>query len=398
MLQTKHFVIGIFMLMLASMCFAIYLMYRADISARDSVKDYKSATYTVGGERITLKDGIAETEIAPGSASKTITRYFGNEIQKDLDGDGVEDVMFLITQEGGGTGTFFYAVAGIKTENGYEGSDAIFLGDRIAPQTTESGAGRSVIVNFADRASGESFDVQPSVGKSVRVLLNPETMSLGEWVENFEGESDTGRMGAPSEPQPSLGKIKADMFTGTLEKVDVGCFADGECSVVVDGKHVTAIMGWSQETVGTVQGVEGFGDLESHIGEQVEVYAHEKPDGTYSLYGSEGFYIKLLGGKSGGGVSGGANAGITIGEPNPSTPKSVASVGCMVGGCSGQLCGDEKTIGDMVTTCEYREEYACYKSASCERQSNGQCGWTMDSELTQCLNTKAVGTMDLEVQ
>lgn len=406
MLQTKHLVVGVFMLMLASMCFAIYLMYRADISARDSALDYKNATYTVGGERITLKDGIAERESAPGSASKVITRYFGNEIRKDLNGDGKEDVMFIMTQEGGGSGTFYYAVAGIKTDTGYQGSDALFLGDRIAPQSTESGPERSVIVTYADRAPGESFDVQPSVGKSVRVLLNPETMSLGEWVEDFEGEStitpgtETGRMGAPGTPQPPVGKIKADMFTGTLEKVDVGCFADGECYVVVDGKHVTAIMGWSQETVGTVQGVEGFGDLESHIGEKVEVYARDNSDGTYSLYGSEGFYIKLLGGKQGSGASGsdGNAQGITIGEPNPSTPKPVASGGCMVGGCSGQLCGESKNPDDMMSTCEYREQYACYKSASCERQANGQCGWTMDTVLTQCLNTKAGGAMDLEVQ
>jgi hypothetical protein len=89
-------------------------------------------------------------------------------------------------------------------------------------------------------------------------------------------------------------KLKAAAFTGKLEEVNTGCFADAECYVVVDGKHVTAIMGWSQETVGTVEGVAGFGDLESHIGEQVRVYAQDKGDGTYTLYGSEGFYIRLL--------------------------------------------------------------------------------------------------------
>lgn len=108
-------------------------------------------------------------------------------------------------------------------------------------------------------------------------------------------ETENGRLMAPptaTEEQP-IGKLKVGNFSGKLEKVDVGCFADGECYVEVDGKHVTAIMGWSQETVGTVQGVEGFGDLESHIGEEVEVYAQDKGDGTYTLYGNSGFYIKL---------------------------------------------------------------------------------------------------------
>jgi hypothetical protein len=41
-------------------------------------------------------------------------------------------------------------------------------------------------------------------------------------------------------------------------------------------------------------GVEGFGDLESHVGEQIEVYAQDKGDGSYTLYGNSGFYIKLI--------------------------------------------------------------------------------------------------------
>ncbi len=111
-------------------------------------------------------------------------------------------------------------------------------------------------------------------------------------------EQDNGRRMAPisSEEVPKTpeGKLKVANFSGKLEKVNVGCFVDAECYVVVDGKHVTAILGWRQEVVGTIQGVEGFGDLEQHIGEEVEVYAKDVGDGTYSLYGSEGFYIKLV--------------------------------------------------------------------------------------------------------
>lgn len=89
-------------------------------------------------------------------------------------------------------------------------------------------------------------------------------------------------------------KIKADMFTGTLEEVNTGCFADGECYVTVDGKHVTIIMGWSQETVGSIIGAPSIGDLESVVGKKVEVYARDNADGTYSLYGDAGFYVKVL--------------------------------------------------------------------------------------------------------
>ncbi len=182
--------------------------------------------------------------------------------------------------------------------------------------------------------------------------------------------TETGRIAKPETPlTPTSGKIKADVFTGILEKVDTGCFADGECYLVVDGKHVTALMGWSRDTVGSVIGVEGFGDLESHIGEKVEVYAQVNPDGTYTLYGSEGFYIKLL----------------LDNKPTP-LPMPVVKSECKVGGCSSQLCFDARE-GDMMSTCEYRDEYACYQSATCERQSTGQCGWTETSELKQCLSS-----------
>lgn len=55
---------------------------------------------------------------------------------------------------------------------------------------------------------------------------------------------------------------------------------------------------------------------------------------------------------------------------------------CYVGGCSSQICSDQK---DVVSTCEYKEAYACYKTATCARQANGQCGWTQTAELTACL-------------
>lgn len=58
--------------------------------------------------------------------------------------------------------------------------------------------------------------------------------------------------------------------------------------------------------------------------------------------------------------------------------------GCYVGGCSGQICSDEEGV---VSTCEYKAEYACYQNAKCERQSDGKCGWTPTEELQMCLNT-----------
>lgn len=57
---------------------------------------------------------------------------------------------------------------------------------------------------------------------------------------------------------------------------------------------------------------------------------------------------------------------------------------CYVGGCSSEICSDRP---DAVSTCIYREEFACYKSSKCERQSDGKCGWTQTKELKVCLQT-----------
>jgi len=68
----------------------------------------------------------------------------------------------------------------------------------------------------------------------------------------------------------------------------------------------------------------------------------------------------------------------------PTTSGPTVNDGCFVGGCSSQLCSD--TDG-MISTCEFRAEYACYRAptATCEQQSNGHCGWTQDADLQACL-------------
>ena len=127
--------------------------------------EFKNATYTIEGQALTLKNGNFESEIASDSASKIVTHYFGNEAFGDLNGDGQPDVAFLLTQNGGGSGTFYYVAVALAGPNGYAGLNAIFLGDRIAPQTTEIKDGQ-LIVNFATQKTDEPLTATPSVGVS----------------------------------------------------------------------------------------------------------------------------------------------------------------------------------------------------------------------------------------
>ena len=174
----------------------------------DSIENSESRTqigehdgiYIINGTSVTLVNGVSEVEAAPGSATKVITRYFGNEVRHDFNGDGREDSVFLVTQEMGGSGTFFYVVARLDTANGPIGSHGVLLGDRIAPQSTSMGKGTIVVVNYAERKSGESFTTQPSVGKSIWLLLDTATMQFGEVAQNFEGEADPARMTLTMKP------------------------------------------------------------------------------------------------------------------------------------------------------------------------------------------------------
>jgi hypothetical protein len=166
-------------------------------------------------------------------------------------------------------------------------------------------------------------------------------------------ESSTSTPVATSTGTP---RIPTNTFTGTLEQVDTGCFADGECFVVVSGKKVTVTIGRKQEVLGSIVGAPSIGDLETYIGTNATVYAAALPDGTYTLYGNSAYYVAV-------------------------PPK--ATTGCVVGGCSSQLCVPAGE--DVVSTCEWTEKYNCYQTATCEKQADGQCGWTETPALRQCL-------------
>lgn len=112
---------------------------------------HKDVSYAIDGQPVKLgQDG---------------TKYFGNEAVGDFDADGDEDIAFLFSSDGGGSGTFFYVAVALKTAAGYDGTEAVFLGDRIAPQTTEFRDGR-LTVNFATRNEGEPMTTDPSRGVS----------------------------------------------------------------------------------------------------------------------------------------------------------------------------------------------------------------------------------------
>lgn len=158
--------------LIIALCIASYYVFFTNESpffSRDSyASGYLHATYLIEGESVSLVDGYFEKDIVLDSASKTIIRYFGNEALGDISGDGIDDVVFLLSRTDGGSGTFYYAVAAIRTGDTYTGTNGIFLGDRIAPQSTEITNGVA-FVNYAVRKDSDPLSEQPSLGVTTKM-------------------------------------------------------------------------------------------------------------------------------------------------------------------------------------------------------------------------------------
>lgn len=69
--------------------------------------------------------------------------------------------------------------------------------------------------------------------------------------------------------------------------------------------------------------------------------------------------------------------------PTDDAPPVQGTPACVRGGCSGELCLPEGE--ERMSPCVMRPEFACYREATCERQDDGQCGFTPTASLASCL-------------
>ena len=137
-------------------------------SAAQVGTDPKNATYSIDSEAVTLVNGEAQVSVAPDSASKLTTRYLGDPLEIDLNGDARMDSVALLTQDGGGSGTLYYVAAALNTAQGYVGSNALFIGDRIAPQTIKADPNSpgQFVVHYKDRKENEPMSLPPTKASS----------------------------------------------------------------------------------------------------------------------------------------------------------------------------------------------------------------------------------------
>lgn len=137
-----------------------WLLYTNNLS-----QGYKDATYSLDGREITLLNGVAVEGAALALAPTLVAEYLDDgDIKSDFNNDGLKDVAFFFTQtgDGGGSNTFYYVTVALKTAGGYQGVNAVLLGNNIAQQKMSWREGE-IVVSYLTRAFGESLTAKPSV-------------------------------------------------------------------------------------------------------------------------------------------------------------------------------------------------------------------------------------------
>ena len=136
---------------------------------RRDIPDERNSSYEIDGLEVSLKDGKSSLDIEEGAASRLETEFIISRAG-DLNADGRADAALFLRQRSGGSGTFYYIAAALAAGGGYEGLNAVFLGDRIEPQdiTIEDGLVTAV---FLDRRDDQAFSAAPSVETTVRLEL-----------------------------------------------------------------------------------------------------------------------------------------------------------------------------------------------------------------------------------
>jgi len=145
--------------------------YQAVLPAEDP----ENATYIIDGQPVALIDGESQVPLGPDPEIVSTITMFGEPVQGDLTADTVDDAAVILVVSGSGSGTYYYQAAALNKDGMYSGTNAVLLGDRVAPQATQIMDG-TIIANYAERAPGEPMTAQPSVAVSKYMQVQGEIL------------------------------------------------------------------------------------------------------------------------------------------------------------------------------------------------------------------------------
>lgn len=195
-------------------------------------------------------------------------------------------------------------------ENGFESSSVEFKtmkdGEPGGPIKDTPSGNRNVTNNLAIRSRGDQVLLLQKV-LIERGFMNVDatgyfgvvTLKAVKDFQKAHNITPTGFVGPITRASlikytdVALPVTLEEKFEGTVTAFSTGCFADGECSITVDGKKVATTIGWSQNIVGKVLGIPDFGSIENNVGAHAKVYA-KKTEGGYTLYGNDQYYVEIV--------------------------------------------------------------------------------------------------------
>ena len=174
-------------------CQAVKKLETVPESVEQLKSDPLNITYTIANRPVSLFEGRSEEPAFPDSSGKIITQVQNKPLFADINKDGVDDALLILTQSTGGSGMFYYVAAAIATPTGYEGTAGRFLGDRIKPQGIEV-LGSNFRIHFLTHSAEQSFSDAPTLPQRMDFIYIAENQQLAEVAIDFEGEADPNRM------------------------------------------------------------------------------------------------------------------------------------------------------------------------------------------------------------
>lgn len=169
--------------------------YGVNNEAKSSEHDVSpmNASFSIEQRKIVLINGLAEQSAMSDPDSKIISQVWGSAKVADLNADGQQDAVLILTQNTGGSGTYYYLVVAMREGNNYQGSAGLWLGDRIQAQDIQIEDNR-ITVKFLDRLLSEPYSNMPTIPKEKLIVYDPKAKQLINVEQDFAGEADPSIM------------------------------------------------------------------------------------------------------------------------------------------------------------------------------------------------------------
>ena len=228
----------------------------------DSTLDFAyQASYPVEGSStglITLTDGVGQEALADSDSSLAVSIL--QTIPADLDGDGIEEAIAILSVSTGGTGVFHFVHGVFNDPDGVLATNGVPLGDRIAIDdvAVDPVSGR-VTVRYRDRSEQVAF----SEPHDLLVVSDLQILTFGA------SEVGRGVIALADADDPQL-TAAATITTGGLGPIRVGMTV--EEATEASG---LAVVG---PTEGVVEASPGCGFARSRWLRRGRLHAHRRCD------------------------------------------------------------------------------------------------------------------------